>query len=615
MVAKIETKLMIGGAITPAVLKQLRPLLDEYFEEAQVQVDYALSKGLPITIEEEINFGSTDGIERFCKQKGLPFYKWSAGLSGQYDEVVRHWQPGMDKPAEFGADEAPVARMTLKEMEEAADSYGVHPLDLARFKRAAHDTMPPIKLDQVGPDGPTPSASAGAPKPAAQPLIEVIRNRVRAYDDSLNDDGQRGGARSPTGDDYNRLFEIIMSDPAPAARRVRAPAVLGKGPELEALKVLEAFVSECGGNPPDWLREVFGQAEDVLEEGRRRTASTAQRTAATKSEAQPLASLAENARAMEVIVRALRLSAPVAEDAVADIDLEEVPADPVEAAVQRQNRAGAQSALDTVRQALQLAEPWLERYQRKNSLDQLLASAVEGGLEWVERSGVADTDPPEYLALREAHRQAEGHIAPSMEVYEAAARLNGWRHAGHHWWNSLDYSSFEDAQLGILYSDARALCEAEDLDPKLGEGTVFSENCIFITDKFGDVPAGTKDVPLDMVERLRPLLNGENIRVAVKDGQIGLQIEEAFDFMALPLNARVGPELASARTRFPEAEIWLTKGDHITGGGTDIAMRAFIPATRVAEELVSELSDAIYCMVVDVSGTSFALSASASPSI
>ena len=103
--------------------------------------------------------------------------------------------------------------------------------------------------------------------------------------------------------------------------------------------------------------------------------------------------------------------------------------------------------------------------------------------------------------------------------------------------------------------------------------------------------------------------------VAVKDGQIGLQIEEAFDFTALPLNARVGPELASARTRFPEAEIWLTKGAHITGGDTDVAMRAFIPATRVAEELVSELSDAIYCMVVDVSGTSFALSASASPSI
>lgn len=459
------------------------------------------------------------------------------------------------------------------------------------------------------------SASAGAPKPAAQPLIEVIRNRVSAYDDSLNDDEQSGGARAPTGDDYNRLFEIIMSDLAPGARRVRAPVVLGKGPEQDALKVLEAFVSECGGNPPDWLREVFGQAEDVLEEGRRRTVAPAQPTAATKSEAQPLASLAENARSMEVIVRALRLSAPVAEDAVADIDLEEVPADPVEAAVQRQNRAGAQSALDTVRQALQVAEPWLEQYQRKNSLDQLLASVVERGLEWVERSSVADTDPPEYLALREAHRQAMGFIPPSMEVYEATARLNGWSHAGHHWWKSLEYRSFEDAQLGILYSNARSLCEAEDLDVALGEVALFSENCTFITDKFGDVPVGTKDVPLEMVERLRPLLNGENIRVAIKDGQIGLQIEEAFDFTALPLDARVGPELASARTRFPEAEIWLTKGDHIKGADTDVAMRAFIPATRVAEELVSELSDAIYCMVVDSSGTSFALSASASPSI
>lgn len=512
MVEKIQTKLMIGGVITPVVLKQLRPLLDEYFEEAQEQVDHALAKGVPITIEEEINFGSTDGIERFCMQKGLPFFKWSDSLFGLYDEVVRHWRPGMDKPAEFGTGETQLARMTLKEMEAQAEDYGVRPEDLPRFKQAAHDTMPPIKLE-------------GAPKPAPQPLIEVIRNRVRAYDDSLNDDEQRGGARAPTGDDYNRLFEIIMSDPAPGVRQVRAPAALSNGTEQKALEVLEAFVSECGGNPPDWLREVFGQAEDVLEEGRRRTVAPAQPTAATKSEAQPLASLAENARSMEVIVRALRLSAPVAEDAVADIDLEEVPADPVEAAVQRQNRAGAQSALDTVRQALQVAEPWLEQYQRKNSLDQLLASAVERGLEWVERSGVADTDPPEYLALREAHRQAMGFIPPSMEVYEATARLNGWSHAGHHWWNSLDYPSFEDAQLGILYSNARSLCEAEDLDVALGEVALFSENCTFITDKFGDVPAGAKDVPLEMVERLRPLLNGENIRVAVKDGQIGVVSE------------------------------------------------------------------------------------------
>ncbi|MFG1187810.1 hypothetical protein [Xanthobacter aminoxidans] len=572
MAAKIETRLMIGGAITPAVLKQLRPLLDEYFSEPQEQVDYALAKGFPITIEEEIYFGSTGDIEAFCEQKGLPFLKWSSGLPGQYDASVRHWQPGMDKPAEFGPAEARFARLSLLEMEAQADDYGVRPQDLARFKRAAHDAVPPIKLEQVA----TPSVSAGSGVPAAQPLIEVIRNLVRAYDDGLNDDGQRGGARVPTGGDYNRLFEIIMSDPVPAARQVRAPAALGKGPEQEALKVLQAFVSECGGYPPDFLREVFGQAEDLVLKERRRASAPP----AAKLPASPI----EPAAALEQILGALRLAAPVAEDAIADIYLEGVPLDPTKEAEQRSNLEGAERALEAVRQAMAVAVPLLERFQREAAAAAAAAAA---------------------LAAK-----------PPMEVYEATAKLNGWRTEGLHWWNALDYVSWDDAQaVGVLYSNARTLCEAEDLDPKLGVGTVFSENCTFITDKFGDVPAGTKDVPLEMVERLRPLLNGENIRVAIKDGQIGLQIEEAFDFTALPFDARVGPELASARTRFPEAEIWLTKGDYIKGGDTDIAMRAFIPATRVAEELVSELSDAIYCMVVDTSGTSFTLSASASPSI
>lgn len=569
MAAKIETRLMIGGAITPAVLKQLRPLLDEYFSEPQEQVDYALAKGLPITIEEEIHFGSTGGIEAFCEQKGLPFLKWISGLPGQYDASVRHWHPGMEKPAEFGPAEARFARLSLLEMEAQADDYGVRPQDLARFKRAAHDAVPPIKLEQVA----TPSVYAGSGVPAALAL-EVIRDRVRAFDDGLNDDGQRGGARAPTGDDYNRLFEIIMSDPGPAARQKQAPAALAKGPEQKALKVLQAFVSECGGYPPDFLREVFAQAEDVVREEARSRASAPR---AAKLPAGPI----EPAAALEQILGALRLAAPVAEDAIADINLEGVPLDPTRQAEQRSNLEGAERALEAVRQAIAVAVPLLDRFQRE-------AAAAAAALA---------AEPP-------------------MEVYEATARLNGWRTEGLHWWNALDYVSWDDAQaVGVLYSNARTLCEAEDLDPKLGVGTVFSENCTFITDKFGDVPAGTKDVPLEMVKRLRPLLNGENIRVAIKDGQIGLQIEEAFDLTALPFDGRVGPELASARTRFPEAEIWLTKGDHIKGGDTDIAMRAFIPAPRVAEELVSELSDAIYCMVVDTSGTSFTLSASASPSI
>lgn len=608
MAAKIETRLMIGGAITPAVLKQLRPLLDEYFSEPQEQVDYALAKGLPITIEEDIHFGSTGGIEAFCEQKGLPFLKWSCGLPGQYDASVCHWEPGMDKPAEFGPAEAQFARLSLLEMEAQADDYGVRPQDLARFKRAAHDAVPPIKLEQVA----SPSVSAGSGVPEAQPLIEVIRNLVRAYDDGLNDDGQRGGARAPTGDDYNRLFAIIMSDAAPVARQQLAPAALGKGQEQEALKVLEAFVSECGGYPPDFLREVFGQAEDVVYAARRHTPVTLQPVAHAEDGAQVLDSLAQNARAMEVIVGALRLAAPVAEDAVADIELEQEPSDPVEAAVQRQNRNSAQSALDAVRQALKLAEPWLERYQRKNSLDQRLASAVEKGLEWVERSGVADTDPPEYLALREAHRRAMGHIAPPMEVYEATARLNGWRHAGHHWWNSQDYPSWDEAQAhGVLYRDARELCEAEDLDPEVGKGAVLSENCTFITDRHGDLRPRAMDGRAEVVESLRAHLNGESIRVAIKDGQVGLLIEEAFAFTAIPLQATVGAELTAVRSRFPEAEIWLTQGAHVVED-QDVAARAFVPADKVTAERIGELNDALYDLVAEGAGSTFTLSASPS---
>ncbi|MFG1270818.1 hypothetical protein V5F40_22970 [Xanthobacter sp. DSM 14520] len=450
------------------------------------------------------------------------------------------------------------------------------------------------------------------PGPAAQPDIEKIRDRVRAYDNGLNDDEQPGGSRVPTGDDYNSLFEIIMSDPAPVARQVRALAEPEMRSGQEALKVLQAFVSECGGDPPDFLRKVFAQAEDVLEAAPRRTAATSQPMAPTESGAQALDSLAENARAMEVIVRALQLSVPVAEDAVADIDLEDVPADPVEATQQQQNRAGAQSALDAVRQALKRAKPWLERYQRENSLDHLLARAVERGLVWVERSGVADTDPPEYLALREVHRQAVGHIASPMEVYEAAARLNGWRNAGRNWWNSQDYASWEEAQAqGVLYPNARRLCEAEDLDPEVGKGAVLSENCTFITDQHGDIRPGKRDAPAEVVENLRAHLNGENIRVAVKEGQVGLLIEEAFEFIAIPFQATVGPKLTAARSRFPEAEIWLTQGSHVVADH-DVAARAFIPADKVSAERISELSDTLYDLVAEGSRSSLTLSASPS---
>lgn len=199
-----------------------------------------------------------------------------------------------------------------------------------------------------------------------------------------------------------------------------------------------------------------------------------------------------------------------------------------------------------------------------------------------------------------------------MEVYESTARLNGWRHAGHHWWNSQDYPSWDEAQAhGVLYRDARELCEAEDLDPEVGKGAVLSENCTFITDRHGDLRPWAMDGRAEVVESLRAHLNGENIRVAVKDGQVGLLIEEAFAFTAIPLQATVGAELTAVRSRFPEAEIWLTQGAHVVED-QDVAARAFVPADKVTAERIGELNDALYDLVAEGAGSTFTLSASPS---
>lgn len=65
---------------------------------------------------------------------------------------------------------------------------------------------------------------AGAtPPPDA---LARIRAAVKAHDDRLNDDEKPGGATSPTGDDYNDVFALIM-DGAPAdPLRDSAPELL-----------------------------------------------------------------------------------------------------------------------------------------------------------------------------------------------------------------------------------------------------------------------------------------------------------------------------------------------------------------------------------------------------
>lgn len=46
---------------------------------------------------------------------------------------------------------------------------------------------------------------------AAGMELEGIRAAVKAHDDKLNDENQRGGAQPPTGDDYNDIHALVMA--------------------------------------------------------------------------------------------------------------------------------------------------------------------------------------------------------------------------------------------------------------------------------------------------------------------------------------------------------------------------------------------------------------------
>lgn len=48
--------------------------------------------------------------------------------------------------------------------------------------------------------------------PASSDPLEVIRAKLKAHDDALNNEDQEGGPQAPTGDDYNDIYRIVMED-------------------------------------------------------------------------------------------------------------------------------------------------------------------------------------------------------------------------------------------------------------------------------------------------------------------------------------------------------------------------------------------------------------------
>jgi hypothetical protein len=44
----------------------------------------------------------------------------------------------------------------------------------------------------------------------ARDALIALRNGMRANDDYLDDDTKPNGAQSPTGDDYNVLFDLVL---------------------------------------------------------------------------------------------------------------------------------------------------------------------------------------------------------------------------------------------------------------------------------------------------------------------------------------------------------------------------------------------------------------------
>ncbi|WP_234053789.1 MULTISPECIES: hypothetical protein [unclassified Xanthobacter] len=396
--------------------------------------------------------------------------------------------------------------------------------------------------------------------------LGVLRQAARAYADALDSEDQEGGPRSPDGDDYNRLMSLVGRDTASAVPFVGAePAVFG------ALRALQTFVSACGGDPPEFLREAFGMAEDVLFVARS-------------------APLAPGAKVPDVValVRAGDLHLADLPDVlrteavcVAAVERDPATFTSVPGALQPKVAMGV-DVLGLVRAGrLHLAD-----------LPDVLRTEVVC-VAAVERSYLAFEDVPRGLEEQVFQALSDGRRREINVAEEVAARVGGWHLAkvdGHErWWNRRGNPGGWMLGHGVSYETPRDVRLGERLSLSAVAGMVLNEDCTFITDCDGSIQTEgvlSNDVVADLVDAFA----GDDCYVVQRGGVPGVLVEIGLQRL---LPTELVDKVRRIGAEFPDAAVWVTAGSHVAFGSGDrgaVAVRAFVPEAKVDSDRLAELA-------------------------
>lgn len=561
---RIWMEMSIGGRISQGAVTEFLEQANFALSPTDSPVNRAFlarcieEKG-PLKLEGEVKSDDVAVLEDICQEHGLTYeIFWPAEL-GISEPILRFWKPGMAEPSETphlaGAPAAPI-QVIDKAIKEGRLS------ELLAGLRAASGQVPRIFVSKLAPaeakarneqavlEADAPADAPADPVPGALSAVGVIHHLVQAVklarpvvedevDDgrildpaSLEDDLARNIAAQNL-EAAEKVRDALDEALDLAAPFLRTPAPVD--PELAAIRAqVKAFDTKLNGTAPDHEDarppdgDDYNEVVGIILNGMAAPARAQERPAE---------------RALERIAARLRGDwFDPASDLESDI-----------AGVVRAFRQDGNVPPDHVRDAAPV-----------------LLEAVKAGLDWVERSGATDTDPPEYLAMRDAVELAEtGQTPPTQADYERTARANGWIHEdGAGWWNARLYEdSAASAADGQIWDTPRSVCQEEDLDIALSRSMRSAEDCR----------------PRGHLEK-----DGVILRDIVEhEGHEGILITSLLEDN-VQLTRGLARALDHLRIEFPAAEVWITAGEHTDDA---IQLRAFVPMAQAVEPLPSSLAD------------------------